>query len=141
MAGKLNGEKFNVYAIVGDGECDEGIIWEAMMFAKHNALSNLTVIVDHNHLQADGPIEEVLDTAPLKEKLKSFGFDVMETDGHSVEAIYESLSCVGTSKPTAIIGESCKGHGVSFMENKAKWHHGSLNETRYNKALKELGGE
>lgn len=127
--------------IVGDGELDEGLVWESFMFASHNKLNNLVVYIDHNHLQADGPIEEVLDTAPLKEKLKSFGFDVMETDGHSVEAIYESLSCVGTSKPTAIIGESCKGHGVSFMENKAKWHHGSLNETRYNKALKELGGE
>lgn len=138
---KLKGLTNKVYLILGDGELNEGLVWESLMFAAHKKLNNLVVYIDHNHLQADGAIEEVMDTAPLKDKLKSFGYDVLEANGHSVEELYDALASVRGDKPTAIIGESVKGHGVSFMENKAKWHHGSLNETRYHKALKELGGE
>ena len=138
---KLKGLSNRVYAIVGDGELNEGLVWESFMFASHQKLNNLTVIIDHNHLQADGTVEEVLNTAPLKEKLVAFGFDTCEVDGHSVESIYRALGSLAETKPTAIIAETVKGKGVSFMENKAKWHHGDLNDLRYNKALKELGGE
>ena len=136
---KLKGLTNRVYAIVGDGELNEGLIWEALMFAKQQNLSNLTLIVDHNHLQADGTIEEIMNTDPLKEKLLSFGFETQEVDGHSVEALFTSLSKPSATQPSAIIAETIKGKGVSFMENKAKWHHGSLNESRFQKALKELG--
>lgn len=137
---KLKGLNNRVYAIVGDGELNEGLVWESFMFASHQQLNNLTVIIDHNHLQADGAIEDVLDTAPLKEKLMAFGFNTCEVDGHSVESIYQALSAPSEIQPTAIIAETVKGKGVSFMENKAKWHHGDLNDLRYNKALKELEG-
>ena len=135
---KLKGLKNRVYAIVGDGELNEGLVWESYMFASHQKLCNLTVIIDHNHLQADGTIEEVLNTAPLKEKLVAFGFDTYVVDGHSVESIHQALSTPSETQPTAIIAETVKGKGVSFMENKAKWHHGDLNELRYIKALNEL---
>jgi len=135
---KLKGLTNRIYVIVGDGELNEGLVWESLLFANHNKLNNLTLIVDHNHLQADGTIEEVMDTAPLKEKLASFGLDTQEVDGHSVEDLYLALSNPSATQPSAIIAETIKGKGVSFMENKAKWHHGDLNELRYNKALKEL---
>lgn len=131
-----------IYAIVGDGELNEGLVWESLMFASHNKLSNLALIIDHNHLQADGTVEEVMNTAPLKDKLAAFGFATQEIDGHSVEAIHEALASsfsAAADRPTAIIAETVKGKGISFMENKAKWHHGDLNELRYGKALKELG--
>lgn len=134
----LKGLTCRVYAIVGDGELNEGLVWEALMFANQKNLHNLTLIVDHNHLQADGTIEEVMNTDPLKEKLSAFGFDTQEVDGHSVEALFEALSKPATTQPSAIIAETVKGKGVSFMENKAKWHHGSLNESRFQKAMKEL---
>ena len=133
--------KNRIYAIVGDGELNEGITWESLMFAAHYHLDNLTVIVDHNHLQADGFIEDVMNTSPLKEKFISFGFDVDIVDGHSVQDLYEALAKNTESSPRAIIAETVKGKGVSFIENKMKWHHGSLNEQRYLKALKDLGEE
>ena len=135
---RLKGLTNRVYAIVGDGELNEGLVWEALMFANQKNLCNLTLIVDHNHLQADGTIEEVMNTDPLKEKLSSFGFETQEVDGHSVEALFTALSKPSITQPTAIIAETIKGKGVSFMENKAKWHHGSLNESRFQKAIKEL---
>ncbi len=138
---KLKGLANRIYVILGDGELNEGLIWESLMFASHHKLNNLTVIIDHNHLQADGTIEEVMDTAPLKKKLSSFGFDTQEADGHSVEELYLALSHPSDTQPSAIIAETIKGKGISFMEGKAKWHHGDLNELRYNKALKELEGK
>lgn len=136
---KLKGLSNRTYVIVGDGELNEGLVWESLMFASQNKLNNLTLIVDHNHLQADGTIEEVMDTGPLKEKLSSFGFETQEADGHSVESLYSAFSCPSATRPSAVIAETIKGKGVSFIENKVKWHHGSLNESRYQKALKELG--
>ena len=135
---RLKGLNNRVYSILGDGELNEGLIWEAIMSAGHYHLNNLIIIIDHNHLQADGTIEKVMDTAPLKEKLVAFGLDVLNVNGHSVSEIYEALSQERKDCPLAIIAETVKGKGVSFMENKAKWHHGSLNEVRYAKALEEL---
>ncbi len=138
---KRKGLTNKVYVIVGDGELNEGLCWEAFMFASHYNLDNLTVIIDHNHLQADGTIEEVMNTAPLFDKMKAFGFDVQQIEGHSVSEIFDALSKTSEEAPVAIIAETVKGKGVTFIENKAKWHHGSLNETRFKKALKELGEE
>ena len=138
---KEKGSKARVYVLLGDGECDEGIVWEAMLFAKHNALSNLTVIVDHNHLQADGFVEDVLDTANMADKFRAFGFHTIELDGHSIEALSEAYSNPSEDRPTAIIAETVKGKGVSFMENKYNWHFTVLPEGKYKKALAELKAE
>lgn len=138
---RKKGLKNRVFVIVGDGELNEGITWEALMFAAHNHLNNLTIIVDHNHLQADGFIEDVMNTSPLEEKCISFGFDTDVVDGHSVLDLFEAFAKKTEDSPRAIIAETIKGKGVSFIENKVKWHHGSLNEQRYLKALKELEEE
>lgn len=130
-----------VFTILGDGECNEGIIWEGLLFAKHNQLDNLTVIVDHNHLQADGKIEDIVDTSSLKEKFTAFGFYTQEIDGHSVEELSRALKNRKENLPNAIIAETIKGKGVSFMENKANWHFSALSENRYKKAIEELGKE
>ena len=140
-AQKEKGSKARVYVLLGDGECDEGIVWEALMFAKHNSLSNLTVIVDHNHLQADGFIEEVLDTSNLADKFRAFGFNTIELDGHSIEALSEAYSKPSETAPTAIIAETVKGKGVSFMENKYNWHFTILPEGKYKKAMAELNAK
>lgn len=138
---KRKGLENRVYAIVGDGELNEGLCWEAFMFASHYRLDNLTVIIDHNHLQADGAIEDVMNTSPIDGKMRAFGFATHVVDGHSVEQLYEAFCNINTEVPSVIIAETIKGKGVSFIENKAKWHHGSLSESRYIKALEELGEE
>lgn len=128
----------NVYVLVGDGEIDEGIVWEALLFAKHHRLSNLTVIVDHNHLQADGSVEDVLNTANLAEKFRAFGFDTQEVDGHDVTALMAAYTQSNPQSPRAIIAETVKGKGVSFMEHKYNWHYAVLTEGKYQKAMAEL---
>lgn len=138
---KEKGSKARVYVLLGDGECDEGIIWEAMLFAKHNELSNLTVIVDHNHLQADGFVEDVMNTANLADKFKAFGFHTYEVDGHSIDELSEAYSKPSETEPTAIIAETVKGKGISFMENKYNWHFTVLPEGKYKKAMAELNKE
>ena len=131
----------HIYTRLGDGECNEGIIWEALMFAKHNLLDNMTVIVDHNHLQADGKIEEIIDTSSLKEKFTAFGFYTQEVDGHSIEGLLNAFNKQKQDVPNAIIAETVKGKGISFMENKANWHFSALSENRYKKAIDELNKE
>ncbi len=138
---KMEGNAAQVIALLGDGECNEGIIWEAMMYAKHQNLDNLTIVVDHNHLQADGPIEEVMNTDSLADKFTAFGFATQVIDGHSVDAVAGALDSRTSGKPNAIIAETVKGKGVSFMENKTSWHFASLPESRYKKAIAELKGE
>lgn len=136
LKGKESAAK--VYVLLGDGECDEGLVWESLMFAKHNHLDNLCVIVDHNHLQADGFVEDVLDTTSLTAKFRAFGFDTQEIDGHSTDAIIEALSRKSGGAPVAIIAETIKGKGVSFMENNYKWHFTNLPESKYLKAINDL---
>lgn len=135
---KEKGSSARVYVLLGDGECDEGLVWEALMFAKHNALSNLTVIVDHNHLQADGFVEDVLDTSNLADKFRAFGFDTKEVDGHSIEELSEAYKHPSETQPNAVIAETVKGKGISFMENKYNWHFTVLPEGKYKKAMNEL---
>lgn len=135
---KMKSLPSHVYVLLGDGECNEGIVWESLMFAKHNKLDNLTVIIDYNHLQADGNVEDVLDTSPLLDKFKSFGFNTIIVDGHSITELSTAFSSHIEDMPTAIIAETIKGKGISFMENKYNWHYTVLPEGKYKKAIEEL---
>lgn len=140
MAGKLDQKDYRVYTLLGDGESEEGQVWEAAMFAGHKKLDNLCVIVDYNGLQIDGPISQVGGPEPLDEKFKAFGFEVLNIDGNDFQEIEKAFSaakaCKG--KPFAIIAKTVKGKGVSFMENQTKWHHGGLNDELYETASKEI---
>ena len=137
IACKAQGLDSRVFVLVGDGECDEGLIWESTMAAAHYGLDNLCVIVDKNRLQYDGETKNVLNTDSLAAKFAAFGFDVQEVDGHNCEALREAL-LRKTRKPQCVIANTIKGKGVSFMENDKAWHHHTLNETQYNQARKEV---
>lgn len=143
MASKLNKDGNRVYCLVGDGEIEEGQIWEAAMSASHYKLDNLCVIVDNNNLQIDGSIEEVMSSYPIDAKFKSFGFNVINVDGHNIEELINAFNEAKTikGKPTAIIAKTIKGKGVSFMENQVGWHGKAPNEEQYKLAIEELGGE
>ena len=140
MISKLDKKGVRVYCLVGDGEIEEGQIWEAAMTSSKYKLDNLCLIVDNNNLQIDGTIEDVMSSYPIDEKFKSFGFNVINIDGHDFEQIinaFESAKmCKG--KPTAIIAKTIKGKGISFMENKAEWHGKAPNEEQYLEAMEEL---
>ncbi len=140
LAGKCDNKDYRVYAVLGDGECEEGQVWEAAMFAAHNKLDNLVVIVDQNGLQIDGPVSEVCGIEPLDKKFESFGFNVIKIDGHcfdDIEAAFESAKTV-KGMPTAILAKTVKGKGVSFMENEVDWHGKGPNKEEYEKATAEL---
>ena len=139
-AAKLTGADYRVYAVLGDGEIQEGQVWEAAMFASHYDLDNLCILVDNNGLQIDGNIEDVMSPYPIDEKFKAFGFHVINIDGHDfdqIEAAYKEARTV-KGKPTAIIAKTVKGKGVSFMENKASWHGTAPNDEQYEIAMNEL---
>ncbi len=143
LAGKYDKKDYRVYAILGDGECEEGQVWEAAMFAAHNKLDNLVVIVDQNGLQIDGPVAEVCGIEPLDKKFESFGFNVVKIDGHNfdeIEAAFENAKTV-KGKPTAILAKTVKGKGVSFMEDKVDWHGKGPNKAEFEKASEELNAE
>lgn len=140
LAGKLDNKNYRVYTLLGDGECEEGQVWEALMFAANKNLDNLCVIVDSNGLQIDGPVEEVGGIEPLDKKLEAFGFEVFKTDGHdfdSIEAAINSAKSV-KGKPSAVIAKTVKGKGVSYMENQVNWHGAAPNTEQYEIARKEL---
>ena len=140
LAGKIAGKNYRVYTVVGDGESEEGQVWEACMFAAHYKLDNLCVIVDWNGLQIDGPVAEVMNPTPHDKKLEAFGFHVITVDGHDFDALEKAFSEAKTvkGKPTAIIAKTVKGKGVSFMENQVKWHGTAPNDEQYAAALAEL---
>ncbi len=141
LTAKLKGKDWRVYSVVGDGESEEGQVWEAAMFAAHYGLDNLCVVLDWNGLQIDGPIAEVMNPTPHDEKFRAFGWNVVMADAHdfrSLEAAFAAArACKG--KPTAIIAKSVKGKGVSYMENKCEWHGTAPKEEQYRLALTELG--
>ena len=124
LAGKLDKKDYRVYTVLGDGEVEEGQVWEAAMFAAHNKLDNLTLFVDQNGLQIDGPVEQVCGIEPLDKKFEAFGFEVIKIDGHDFEQIQSAVEKAKTvkGKPTAILARTVKGKGVSFMENQVGWH-------------------
>ena len=140
IAGKLDNKDYRVYCILGDGEIEEGQIWEAAMASNKYKLDNLCVIVDNNNLQIDGTIEEVMSSYPIDEKFKSFGFQIINIDGHDIEEILKAFEVARNikGKPTCIIAKTIKGKGVSFMENQAGWHGKAPNEEQYMQAIKEL---
>lgn len=142
LSRKRRGEKSRIYVLLGDGECQEGAIWEAAMSASHFHLDNLTVIVDRNHLQYDGNTEDVMSLGEFAAKWRSFGFDVTEVDGNDLERLYPALCVKGsTGKPVCIIADTIKGKGVSFMEGKKEWHHKVITEEEYAIAMEELDGD
>ena len=143
LAAKLDNKDYQTYTLLGDGEVEEGQVWEAAMFASHNKLDNLVVIVDQNGLQIDGSVEDVAGIEPLDKKFESFGFYVIKIDGHDFEQIAEALDKAKTVKgqPTAILAKTVKGKGVSFMENQVGWHGTAPNKEQYEQATAELQAE
>ena len=140
LAAKLDNKDYRVYAMCGDGEIEEGQIWEAAMFASFRKLDNLCVVVDNNNLQIDGSIDEVCSPYPIPEKFEAFGFNVIKINGHDfdeIEAAFEVAKTV-KGKPTAIIANTVKGKGVSFMENQCGWHGKAPNDEEFEIALKDL---
>ncbi len=140
LAGKLDNAPYHVYTILGDGEIQEGQVWEAAMFAAHNKLDNLTAIVDNNGLQIDGKITEVCSPEPIDEKFRAFGWHVIVMDAHNFDDIERAFNEAATitGKPVAIIQKSVKGKGVSFMENQVSWHGAAPNAEQYEQAMAEI---
>ena len=142
MAAKLDNAPWNVYALLGDGEVQEGIIWEAAMSAAHYKLDNMIAFLDYNGLQIDGDVESVMNINPIEDKFKTFGWNVITIDGHDFDQIFAALDMAKDTvdKPTMIIAKTIKGKGVSFMENQASWHGSAPSEEQLQQALSELGG-
>lgn len=142
-AGKLDNAPYRVYTLLGDGECEEGQVWEACMFAAHHNLDNLCVIVDFNGLQIDGNVNEVAGLEPLDKKFEGFGFEVIKIDGNSFEEIEQAFEKAKTvkGKPTVIIAKTVKGKGVSYMENQVGWHGKAPNADEYKVAVDELNAQ
>ena len=140
LAAKVQGKDYRVYTLLGDGETQEGQVWEACMFAAHYKLDNLVVIIDNNGLQIDGDITKVMNPYPYREKLEGFGFHVQAIDGHDFDQIEAALNTARTVKgqPCAIVMSTVKGKDVSFMENQAGWHGVAPNDAQYEQAMAEL---
>ena len=140
LSSKLDKQGIRVYCLLGDGEIEEGQVWEAAMSAAHYKLDNLCVIVDNNNLQIDGEITKVMSSYPIDEKFKSFGFNVICIDGNNIEQIIKAFEEAKTvkGKPTAIIAKTIKGKSVDFMENQASWHGKAPNDEEYKKAIEQL---
>jgi len=143
LAAKYQGKDCRVYTLLGDGEIQEGEVWEAFMFAHHYKLDNLCVIIDNNGLQIDGNVADVMSPYPIPEKLRAFGFEVAEIDGHDFDQIEAAFAKARETKgvPFAIVMKTVKGKGVSFMENQAGWHGKAPNDEEYEIAMKELSAQ
>lgn len=143
LAAKLDNKDYHVFALLGDGEIEEGLVWEAAMAAGHYKTDNLVAIVDHNKLQIDGFIEDVLSPEPIADKFRTFNWHVIElADGHDFGQVIDALQAAKEykGKPVAIIAETIKGKGISYMENQCGWHGKAPNKEEAEKAYKELGG-
>jgi len=140
LASRVSGIKYNVYTVLGDGEIEEGQVWEAAMFAAHKKLGNLVAIIDNNNLQIDGEITKVNSPYPIVDKFVAFGWHVIETDAHDFDALEKAFNeaAAETEKPVAIVQKSIKGKGVSFMENQASWHGTAPNDEQFAQAVAEL---
>ena len=143
--GKKENRDYHVYAITGDGELQEGIIWEAAMFAGNAGLDNLIVFVDRNGLQSGGSVNAINDLRDLDKKFESFGWDAQTIDGHDIEQVIEAIDeakkNLGSKKPSVIIANTVKGKGVSYMENQYLWHMKAPNDEQYEQGMKELEKE
>lgn len=143
LAAKRHQRRNKCYVLLGDGECEEGSVWEGIMSAAKFQLDNLIVIVDANKLQYDGTTEEIMNLGNLKDKFVQFGFRGYEVDGHDITGLVECMDLIEKERdgrPAVLIAHTIKGKGISFMENKKEWHHGVLKEQEYEKAMLELGG-
>lgn len=140
LAGKLAGKDYRVYTILGDGELEEGQVWEAAMFAAHYKLDNLTAFIDNNGLQIDGNIADVMNSNPIDEKFRAFNWNVITIDAHDYDAILDAVNQAKATKgqPTVIIAKSVKGKGVSFMEGQAAWHGAAPDKEKFEQAIAEL---
>jgi transketolase len=140
LAGRAAGRSYRVYALLGDGECQEGQVWEAAMTTAHHQIDSLTVLVDHNQLQAMGPICDRMNIEPLVDKWRAFGWETWEIDGHDMAAIVQALAAAAEIKgrPTAIVARTVKGKGVPFMEGRPEFHNALLSEDDYQKAVAAL---
>ncbi len=140
LAGKHDGSDYRVFVVLGDGECQEGVVWEAAMAAAHHRLDNLTVILDRNGVQEDGPTETIMALEPLAEKWRAFNWEVREVDGHDLAALSQALHAVpfAAGKPSLVLARTVKGKGLSFAENTHTWHFGKLNAEQKAQALAEI---
>lgn len=138
LAGKIKDSKWKVYALLSDGELDEGSNWEAILFAPQHELSNLTLVIDFNKIQSLGNVDEVINLLPLNEKFKSFNWNVIEIDGHDHNALQNAFTSKCDKRPTVIIANTIKGKGIDFMENKLLWHYKSPDSTQYSEGLKQI---
>ena len=139
LSAKISEDKYRVWAILGDGECEAGQVWEAAMFAAHYGLNNLCAFVDFNGLQIDGPVTEVMNPTPIDEKFAAFGWNTLVIDGHNFDEIAKAVETAKASdKPTAVIMKTVKGKGVSFMENKCSWHGSAPKTEQYEQGMKDL---
>ena len=140
ISAKLNNKNYRVYCILGDGEIEEGQIWEAAMSSSKYKLDNLCVIVDNNNLQIDGTIDEVMSSKPIDDKFRSFGFEIIKIDGHNIEEIKSAFEVAKNvkEKPVCIIAKTIKGKGVKYMENKVDWHGKAPNEDEYKQAIIDI---
>lgn len=141
LGARLNGKDYYVYVLIGDGEANEGAIWEASLFCSSYKLNNLIVIMDRNHFSATGPMKGRVDIDPVADKWRAFNWDVLRVNGHSVRELILAIKEAkkGKEQPSIVIAQTVKGKGISFMENRAEWHNNKLSEEQYKLALSELG--
>ena len=138
LIAKHTGKKYRVYCLLGDAECEEGSVWESFISAAHYKLDNMTVIIDRNHMSVDGNTEELMAQLDMEAKMKAFGWESLTIDGHDIRQLIDALSYVPEGKPYAIIANTVKGKGVSFIENNKSWHQSVLNEQQYRQAIDEI---
>jgi transketolase len=142
LAARMRGALYRTYVVLGDGECQAGVVWEGAMAAAKFGVASLTAILDYNDVQLDGPVHEIMPLEPLADKWRAFNWNVLEINGHDMHQVLEALDLAAEthSRPTIVIAHTTKGKGVSYMENKAQWHGAAPNEAQYRQALDELGG-
>lgn len=138
---KQTNQKYHVYCLLGDAECEEGPVWEAFIAAAHYKLDNLTVIIDRNRMSVDGNTEELMAQRDMQKKMEAFGFEAVTVDGHDIHQLLEALKHKPEGKPYAVIAETTKGKGVSFIENNKSWHQAVLNEKQYQQAVEEINSK
>lgn len=138
LIAKQTNQKYHIYCLLGDAECEEGPVWEAFIAAAHYKLDNLTVIIDRNHMSVDGNTEELMAQRDMQKKMEAFGWESVTIDGHNIHQLLEALSHKPEGRPYAVIAETTKGKGVSFIENNKSWHQSVLNEKQYQEAIEEI---
>lgn len=141
IVAKQTEQKYHIYCLLGDAECEEGPVWEAFIAAAHYKLDNLTVIIDRNCMSVDGNTEELMAQRDMQKKMEAFGFESVTVDGHDIHQLIEALKHKPEGQPYAIVAETTKGKGVSFIENNKSWHQAVLNEKQYQQAVDEINGK